>query len=136
MSVPRPRIVLLLLVAVPLLAAVSLLAYRGGDEPVTDDGDGPPPPPAAETMGTVAGTVTTGDGTPVAGTAVLPISIDQPAQPVPEIGIFTGPDGRYEWRLHPGSYELSIYLDGEALGTAPVTVTAGETSTLDFTLPG
>jgi carboxypeptidase family protein len=136
MSMPRPRILLLLL-AVPPLVAAGMLAYPRGDEPVSDDGTGPPPsPPATEIMGTVVGTVTTGDGQPAVGVAVLPASIDEPAQAVPEIGVLTGPAGRYEWRLHPGAYELGFYLDGEVRGTAPVAVTAGETSTVDFTLPG
>jgi hypothetical protein len=134
MSVPRPRMLLLLLAA-PLLVAVTVLANAGGDEPVSDDGDGQPPsPPATEVMGTVVGTVRTGDGQPVAGAAVLPTSVDEPALAVPEIGIITGPAGQYEWRLHAGAYELAIYVDGEPRGAARVTVTAGGTGTLDFTL--
>jgi hypothetical protein len=131
---PRARAILLLLAA-PLLVAMTVLAYGGGDEPSSDDDqDPPPPPPATEIMGAVAGTVTTGDGQPLAGAAVLPTSLAEPSQPVPDIGVFTGPTGRYEWRLHPGEYELAIYLDGERRGSAAVTVIASETRTLDFTL--
>jgi hypothetical protein len=131
----RPRLpVLLLVLVVPLLvAATALVVYRGGDEPVSDDGDGPPPsPPASDVMGTVAGTVTDADGEPVAGAAVLPTSLDEPAQPVPEIGVVTGPTGEYEWRLAPGRYELVVYLDSEPAARGAITVTAGETGTLDF----
>jgi hypothetical protein len=128
--------VLLLVLVVPLLvAATALVVYGSGDEPVSDDGDGPAPsPPASDVMGTVAGTVTDPDGQPVAGAAVLPTSLDEPAQPVPEIGVITGSTGEYEWRLHPGRYELVVYLDSEPAARQAVTVAAGETSPLDFTV--
>jgi hypothetical protein len=128
--------VLLLVLVVPLLvAATALVVYRSGDEPVSDDGDGPAPsPPASDVMGTVAGTVTDPDGRPVAGAAVLPTSLDEPPQPVPEIGVVTGSTGEYEWRLHPGRYELAVYVDGEPVARGATAVVAGETSPLDLTV--
>nr|MDT0656580.1 carboxypeptidase-like regulatory domain-containing protein [Micromonospora sp. DSM 115978] len=130
----RTRIgVLVLLVAAPLLAAAAALTF-GGDRPVSDDGPAPSSS-AADPMGTVTGVATTADGRPVSGAAVLVTPLDDPAPAVPELGVLTGVDGRYEWRLPPGRYEL-VAQAGERTGEpGTATVTAGARTRLDLTVP-
>ncbi|MDG4792989.1 carboxypeptidase-like regulatory domain-containing protein [Micromonospora sp. WMMD1082] len=125
--------VLALLIAAPLLIGASLLAF-GGDYPVSDDGP-PPPPPRTDSMGTVTGTATTAAGEPVREASVQVRPLDEPAPAIPEIGVLTGDAGRYEWRLPPGRYEIVVRTDERDSAPQTATVTAGQTTRLDFTLP-
>lgn len=119
--------------AVVATVAVATASVVGGDRPVSSDDPGQSASRDA-VMGTVTGVVTRG-AAPVVGAAVLPRSLDDPSQPIPELAVETDADGRYSWRLRPGRYELAVHEgEGEAVVTRPVTVTAGETATLDITL--
>jgi hypothetical protein len=125
--------VLVLLVAAPLLVAAAALAL-GGDRPVSDDGPAPSSA-GADPLGTVTGLATTADGRPVVGAAVLVTALDDPAPAVPEIGVVTGAEGRYEWRLPPGRYELVVRADERDGAPRTTTVTAGTVTRLDLSLP-
>ncbi|WBB47475.1 carboxypeptidase-like regulatory domain-containing protein [Verrucosispora sp. WMMA2044] len=125
--------VLALLIAAPLLIGASLLVF-GGDDPVSDDGP-PPPPGSTSPAGTVTGTVTTPAGEPVRQAPVQVTALDEPAPAIPEIGVLTGDTGRYEWRLPPGRYEITVSVGEQHSTTQTTTVTAGQVTRLDFTLP-
>jgi hypothetical protein len=91
---------------------------------------------ARPARGYVTGTVRSADGTPTAGVAIWPTSLDRPARPIPELVVATDGYGRYRWSLPPGRYELLVQPVGPGgQGTAarqPVTVLAGRTMTADF----
>jgi hypothetical protein len=126
--------VLVLLVAAPLLVAAAAALALGGDRPVSDDGPAPSSA-GADPLGTVTGLATTADGRPVVGAAVLVTALDDPAPAVPEIGVVTGAEGRYEWRLPPGRYELVVRADERDGAPRTTTVTAGTVTRLDLSLP-
>ncbi|MDQ7909438.1 carboxypeptidase-like regulatory domain-containing protein [Phytohabitans sp. ZYX-F-186] len=129
MRIPRPWTIALL-AAVPLLLGAALVVATG-DRPVSDT-DPTPAPAGSPVMGAIAGTVTRPDGTPVADAGVLVASLDDPPVAVPEIGVRTGADGRYEWWLRPGPYEVTAVAGTvKAAGTA--TVVPGRSVTLDLT---
>ncbi|MDR7326245.1 MULTISPECIES: carboxypeptidase-like regulatory domain-containing protein [Catenuloplanes] len=121
----------ILLAAVPLLLGLALVV-ADGDSPFSDTG--PPAPPAGPPVtGTVAGVVTDSGGAPVPGVSVQVASLDDPPLPIPETGVITGTDGRYEWRLRAGRYEFTA-VTATTRATLPVTVVPGETVTLDLPL--
>jgi hypothetical protein len=82
----------------------------------------------------VRGRVTRVDGSPVADALITPRALDVPSPPIPDLAVVTGRDGRYEWRLTPGHYEITVSADGYRLSTKQVTVTRARVTTLDFTL--
>ncbi|MFF5215774.1 carboxypeptidase-like regulatory domain-containing protein [Micromonospora sp. NPDC000442] len=125
--------VLALLIAAPLLIGASLLVF-GGDDPVSDDGP-PPPPGRTSPAGTVTGTVTTPAGEPVRQASVQVTALDEPAPAIPEIGVLTGNTGRYEWRLPPGRYEITVSTGERNSAPRTATVTTDQVTRLDFTLP-
>jgi hypothetical protein len=127
--IPRPTTIVLL-AAVPLLLGVGLF-IAAGDRPVSDDD--PPGPGGTPVMGTVAGAVTRPDGSPVADAGVVVRSLEDPPVAVPEIGVRTGADGRYEWSLRPGRYEVTA-VAGTATTAATATVQAGRGAALDLVL--
>ncbi|GAB7052055.1 carboxypeptidase-like regulatory domain-containing protein [Catenuloplanes indicus] len=130
MRVPRPM-TLVLLATVPLLLGLALIV-ADGDRPSSDTGPAASPagPPA---VGTVTGLVTDAGGAPVAGVGVQVSSLDDPPLPIPETGVITGADGRYEWRLRAGRYEFSA-ATGTTRAALPATVLPGGTVTLDLPL--
>jgi hypothetical protein len=120
---------IVLLAAVPLLLGVGLF-IAGGDRPVSDrDPAGPAGGPPV--MGTIAGAVTRPDGSPVPDAGVQVRSLEDPPVAVPEIGVRTGRDGRYEWTLRPGRYEVTA-VAGAATTAGTATVVAGRTVGLDM----
>ena len=77
----------------------------------------------------------------VTGTVFGLLRCDEPGSPLAgatvQIGDFvveTDGDGVYEWWLEEGTYPVTVTIDGYVTQTGEVTVTAGETTTLDFTL--
>ncbi|MFL6260653.1 MAG: carboxypeptidase-like regulatory domain-containing protein [Thermoanaerobaculia bacterium] len=82
----------------------------------------------------LAGRVTSLSGGPLAGAFVRAESLDNPSRLVPEIAIFTTPDGRYFWPLSPGSYRISVSAEGHQTAMGEATVRSGRRSVLDFVL--
>lgn len=124
-------------VLVMAVAAVLVLAGLAacGETPVSSDD--PLPSGGAPARGIVSGTVKSPNGTAVSGAMVVPKSIDTPPNPVPEMAVVTDASGGYQWSLPPGRYELTVQPSGSAAAgpvTQPVTVVAGSTTTLNFTL--
>ena len=117
-----------------VLTVAAVLAARR-DTPVSSAGPGDG---GRAARGDVTGTVRTATGEPVAGVAILPRSVERPARPVPELLVATDRDGRYRWRLDPGRYELVARRSGPEPSTVsaprPVTVVAGRTERIDFTM--
>jgi hypothetical protein len=104
------------------------------DEPATPlSSEGAEPATGALREG-VAGRVTHADGTPAPEITIGVRSLDVPSPSIPEIGIFTDPDGRYAWPLRPGAYELWPVSDDFAAVPGRADVRAGELSRLDFVL--
>ena len=82
---------------------------------------------SAQGTGTVVGTVRTSDGAaPVAGAAVRVVRGSQVA--------VTRGDGTFRLQLPAGQHDLQATLLGYALETSTVTVVAGQTHTLNFSL--
>lgn len=71
---------------------------------------------------------------PIAGAAVIAKSLDDPPLGIPELGVDTGADGRYEWPLRSGRYAITIRVDGFKSATRVVRFGKGEVATLDFVL--
>ena len=90
--------------------------------------------PAATIKEGVKGRVTTARGRPIKDAFIQPASLDEPGKPIPELAIVTDEDGRYEWRLFPGDYMISVSADGYKTASKKVTVEADQAATLDFTL--
>lgn len=128
--------------AVGLAAAALLGGCGGGDAGVAagaGDGETPvtgspgaPTGPGVAGQGSAAGVVRDGSGAVVAGVLVVPVSLDEPANAVPERAVVTGADGTYRWELPAGKYELGALRDGEQLGSTRVEVAAGRTVTADI----
>jgi iron complex outermembrane recepter protein len=84
-------------------------------------------PAAAQGVGTVTGRVTqTQANTPIAGVNIRVVGGQQIA--------ISRADGTYRLQLPPGSYELQAGLIGYATATRSVSITAGQTTTVDFSL--
>jgi Carboxypeptidase regulatory-like domain len=73
----------------------------------------------------VSGRVTTGDGRPVAGVMVSAQAVGAGSPPVPELAVMTAADGRFEWPLQPGTYDLSATTQNGATGSQRVSVGTG-----------
>lgn len=119
---------LLILVFAPLLA----MGCVDPDRPVTNGGD-------AATAGQgiaegVEGRVTGSGGAPLAGVAVQPRSLDEPATAIPEMAVVSTDDGQYEWSLRPGEYEIVFSLEGYQPATRQVTVRPRQVTRLDVEL--
>jgi hypothetical protein len=71
---------------------------------------------------------------PLAGVSVQPRSLDQPATAIPEMAVVSMDDGRYEWSLRPGEYEITFTLDGYPPATRRITVRPREATRLDVQL--
>lgn len=115
-----------------LLIGVLALGACGGESPSSDSGG---PPGATTAQATVTGVVSDAAGRPVDGALVQPKSLDDPPHPVPELAVLSGPDGRYEWRLAPGRYELTATKDGRVGTPAEVAAGADRAGRLDLRLP-
>jgi iron complex outermembrane receptor protein len=84
-------------------------------------------PGAAQTIGTVTGTVTQAEsGAPIAGVTIRVVGGAQVAT--------TRVDGTYRLQLVLGSHQLQAGMIGFAALTQPVNVSAGQSTTQDFSL--
>ena len=77
--------------------------------------------------GVISGRVTDGSSLqPLNGAQVYVVSTAR--------GVLTGTDGRYRLSVPPGTYTVRAQYLGYETGEQSVTVTAGETATVDFAL--
>ncbi|HEY3287926.1 MAG TPA: TonB-dependent receptor [Gemmatimonadaceae bacterium] len=81
---------------------------------------------AQTTLGTVTGKVLSASGEPVAGASVAVAGT--------QFGAIARGDGMYRINLRPGRYELRARLIGYGLARDSVTIRAGQTVTMNFTL--
>ncbi len=81
---------------------------------------------AQTASGTVAGKITDETGAPVAGASVFASGTSA--------GAVTRDDGTYRFAVRAGQYLVRARLVGYTAGAETVTVTAGQTTTLDFKL--
>lgn len=81
---------------------------------------------AQTTLGTVTGKVVAASGEPVAGASVAVAGT--------QFGAIAKHDGTYRINLRPGRYELRARLIGYGLVRDSVTIRAGQTVTMNFTL--
>jgi hypothetical protein len=89
--------------------------------------------------GTLTGTVTAG-GAPLPNADVAVLGTPNPGGPMKNVvnHFRTGLDGSYTGTLPAGSYTVQANKDGRLFGTpnpAPVTITAGATTTQNFLMP-
>lgn len=82
----------------------------------------------------VKGRVTAADGRPIADALVVPKSLDEPTKAIPEMAVITNEDGRYQWRLFPGDYMISVSAEGYQAASKKVTVEPKKAVILDFDL--
>lgn len=105
------------------------------DTPISDQQPAQQPAqPPAQSPGLVRGVVTNADGRRVSQVQVVPISLDQVTQGVPEISVISDDEGQYQWALAPGRYELRFLRDGYSPVTATVQLAAGQTVVHDIVL--
>ena len=83
-------------------------------------------PAAAQNVGTISGTVQSQAGSAVPGATIRVVDEQQ--------GAISRADGAYRLQLRPGSYEINVSVIGFGSVTQQVTVSAGQTTTLNFTL--
>ena len=82
----------------------------------------------------VAGRITNEKGNAIEGAAVHAASLDPNGPAIPEIAIVSDANGRYEWALRAGRYELTVVADGYERASKSVVVSSGKVATLDFVL--
>lgn len=79
--------------------------------------------------GRITGRVSTADGRPVTGAAVLIAA----GPPHPDISALTGDDGEYALDdLRPGRYEILVNAEGYGQIRRPAELEAGRTVRVDF----
>jgi hypothetical protein len=82
----------------------------------------------------ITGRITNDDGNAVEGAAVVAASLDPSGPAIPELAIVSDANGRYQWPLRAGRYELTVVAEGYQRVSKKVAVSAGEVATLDFVL--
>ncbi|MDI1464447.1 carboxypeptidase-like regulatory domain-containing protein [Catellatospora sp. KI3] len=117
-----------LLVALAVITA-ALTACGSSGSPATPDRSAGP-----AVWGTVTGIVQDAAGRPVPSALVVPTGADSSAPAVPDKAVTTGQDGRYEWQLLPGTYDLLARDGARASAPVRVTVAAGQRTTADLAL--
>lgn len=82
----------------------------------------------------LTGKVTTRNGQVVIGAMIIPTPLTMATPPIPDIAITTDTNGRYEWPLKPGPYQITAFSDGFRKHTRNIEIKANQVSTLDFFL--
>lgn len=80
------------------------------------------------------GLITSETGTPLPGAFLQLKPLDTMAPAMPDIAVVSGDDGRFQYALPTGHYEITVVLDGYEPATQRVTVLPGRVVTLDFVL--
>jgi len=114
-----------------ILLGLSVFSYGNQDRPVSSTSGGDAGTARVEG---IVGQITNSHSRPVVGAFVQPKALDDPSPPIPEIAIVSDSDGRYTWRLFPGTYEISVSAEGYRGVTKQATVKPGQQVSMDFTL--
>ena len=61
---------------------------------------------------------------------VAVVSLDHPSKPIPEMLVVTDQAGRYEWSLPPGSYLISVSVEGYRPASTRASISANRVTTL------
>lgn len=101
----------------------------GGDTRVSD-ADGAAASAPSAFVG-ARGRVLDAAGAPVVGVLVTAVAMPGTAAAVPELGVLSGPDGRYAWPLPPGRFQLSVQGE-QAVAAVDVTVEPGKATDVDI----
>jgi hypothetical protein len=122
-SIEFTRSLVALMVSLPMAAEA---AMKQSDAPVSDAASTNTAAGASvETIGEgVAGVVVDANGAPISGALIQP-SATGGSSPVPDMAVMSGADGRFTWRLQPGSYRVDAIVDGRVVASANVRVTGG-----------
>jgi hypothetical protein len=118
-----------------VMVVFALIALACGAQPASPDA----PARSAVDVGRplaegVTGQIRSSSGTPIAGASVLPRSLDASGPAIPEIAIESDEDGRYEWPLRPGAYELTFAAEGYGRTSQQVVVRQATVATVDVRL--
>lgn len=103
----------------------------GPDRPVSDGSGGSA---ARQQMEGVVGRITNEDGSAVEGASVLAAPLEPGGPATPEMAVVSDAEGRYQWPLRAGRYEITVVVDGYQRVSKNVAVKASENATLDFVL--
>lgn len=96
--------------------------------PASPDGTAP----ATEVIqAALSGKVTDTTGNPIAEAQII---VAQGSVPVPEKVVLTTSAGLYEWSLPAGTFTMTVNAIGYQPASKEVTITAGQSTTLDFIL--
>lgn len=82
----------------------------------------------------VIGQVMSRDGGAIEGAMIVPTPRFRNAPPIPEIAVTTDRDGRYQWPLQPGPYQITVISNGLPEQTLNIEVKENQLSTLNFVL--
>lgn len=119
-----------------LLGALIVVACYAVEpnRPVSDDDAAPSV--QALTEGVTGRVLSASSHHPVVGAAVTAKSLDDLPLAIPELGIDTDQEGRYEWPLGAGRYAVTVLAKGYEPATQEVRFGRGELVTLNFLLQG
>jgi hypothetical protein len=82
----------------------------------------------------VIGLVTSRDGAVITGAMIVPTPRFRNSPPIPEIAITTDSEGRYQWPLPPGSYQITVISNGFTKQALNVEVKKNRLSKLNFVM--
>ena len=125
------RCVCVALLMAPAVACAVPNGPNGANDAQSTDDAPQPPRSLAEGM---TGAIKDENGRALDGATIIPKSLGANGPAVPEIAILSDTNGRYQWRLRPGSYEVTVRADGYQDVTRQVTVSPGAVTTLDVVL--
>jgi hypothetical protein len=78
----------------------------------------------------ITGTVTYRSGEPVAGAFVQVSAASAASGPIPDIAILTNRRGNFTLPLRPGTYRLTLLLEGREIASTEAIVTRGHVTEL------
>lgn len=120
-------IALKLVYALPILMVTGFSAISDPNNAIDSTGSGAAAPTLKEG---IIGTVRHRSGQPVAGAFVQASAADPASGPIPDIAILTDRDGNFVWPLGPGTYRLTLLVDGRKIARADAVVKRGQVTTL------
>lgn len=115
-----------------IIGVIALLSACGNNDnqtvPASPDGVSPD---SNVVEATLSGKVSDTAGNPIAEAQII---VTNGSVPVPEKVVLTTSEGLYEWGLPAGTFTITVNANGYVSASKEITITAGQPSTLDFTL--